>query len=255
MVKTMISKIRTNKKGSYIMEASISLPIFLIAVIVMSSIILMFACIEDANFIVATELRRGAAEAITTNTSLLIPGRIYDKVFEHSQVDRIDRLDYEYRVSRWNQDELIPFKIKMHMKTKNPLNLASEASYDVACVARAYVGKEREIDPMSAEEMMSQGDAVYIFPKSGKKYHAKGCSYLKAASQATILDKNLKNKYSACPLCHSKNASIGSLVYYFPAAGDVYHLPNCSALDRNYIEIEKKVALKRGYTACAKCGG
>lgn len=237
------------------METAISLPIFLIAVIVMSSIILMFSCIEDANFIVATELRRGAAEAVIGNQSLLIPGRIEDRIFEHSQVDEINVLDYEYRVKRWNQDELIPFKIKMHMQTKNPLNLASSANYDVACVARAYVGKEREIDPMSVAEMMSNGNAVYIFPASGKKYHSKGCSFLTAACQATILDSRLRNIYTSCPICHSKDAAIGTLVYYFPKAGESYHLPNCKALERNYIEVEKEVAIKRGYTPCAKCGG
>ena len=255
MVKDMISKMRINKRGTYIMEASISLPIFLIAVIVMSSIILFYACIEDANFIMATELRRAAAEAIGANTSLLVPGRIEDKMFDHSQVNNLKVLDYEYRVDRWNQDELIPIKIEMQMRTKNPLSLASKASYDVACVARAYVGKERENDPMSASEMMSAGDAVFIFPKSGTKYHSKGCSYLKAASQATVLDSSLKRKYSPCPLCHSKDARIGSLVYYFPVAGDSYHMPNCKALERNYIEIEKEVAEKRGYTPCSKCGG
>lgn len=251
----MISRMHINKKGTYIMEAAISLPIFLIAVIVVSSIILFFACIEDANFIVATELRRTAAESIAANTSVLLPGRVQNKMFTHSQVDKVSVLDYEYRTERWGQDELIPIKMEMHMHTKNPLELASSASYDVACVTRAYVGKERDNDPMSPEELMSAGDAVFIFPKSGKKYHSKGCTYLRAASKATVLDSGLKRKYSACPLCHSKNAAIGSLVYYFPSAGDAYHMPNCKALERNYIEIERVVAEERGYTPCAKCGG
>ena len=251
----MISKMRMNKQGSYLVEATISLPIYMIAVIVMASIILMYACIEDSNFIATTELRRGAAEAIATDTSALIPSRIESRIKEHTQVEKLNLLEYGYRTSRWNQDELILFKIKMSMATKNPLDLASKADYDVALVARAYVGKERTLDNMTEEEMMADGSAVYIFPKSGEKYHSKGCTYLRAASKATVLTNNLKHSYSACPLCHSKNASIGSLVYYFPAAGESYHLPSCGALQRNYIEIEKRVAVKRGYTACSKCGG
>jgi hypothetical protein len=53
-----------NKKGSYLTEAAIALPVFIIAVIVMNSVILMYACIEDCSFIAASELRRGAAEAV-----------------------------------------------------------------------------------------------------------------------------------------------------------------------------------------------
>lgn len=251
----MISKIHINKRGTYILESAISLPIFLIAVIVMSSIILMFACIEDANFILSAELRRGAAEAIISGQELLIPARIEKKLYEHSQVVELDIQDYGYRTKRWNQDELIPISIKMHMHTDNPLNLASSATYDLACVARAYVGKERDINPMSVSEMMSNGNAVFIFPKSGMKYHIKGCSFLKAACEATILDAKLKSRYSTCPLCHSRDAHIGALVYYFPVAGDAYHMPNCKALERNYIEVEKEVALERGYSPCKKCGG
>lgn len=251
----MISKIHINKKGNYILEAVITLPIFLIAVVVMCSIILMYACIEDANFIATTELRRAATEAISVNTSLLIPNRIKSRVKDHSQVESILTTDFGYRIERWGQDELIPITMKMKMSTRSPLNLASKSEYDVAAVARAYVGKERELDNMTEDEMNSNGDAVFIFPKSGEKYHAKGCSYLKAASKAAILDSSFKNKYSACPLCHSGNAYIGSLIYYFPRAGEDYHLPGCSALKKNYIEIEKKVAVKRGYKPCSKCGG
>ena len=68
MAKTMNLKTHINKKGSYIIEAAITLPVFLIALIVMSSIILMYACIEDCIFIAANELRRGAAEAIIADT-------------------------------------------------------------------------------------------------------------------------------------------------------------------------------------------
>ena len=62
-VKAMNLKMRTNKKGSYLVEAAIALPVFIIAVVVMSSVILMYACIEDCAFTAASEMRRGAAEA------------------------------------------------------------------------------------------------------------------------------------------------------------------------------------------------
>ena len=246
----------TNKRGSYILESSISLPIFMIAVIVMCSIILMFHCIEDANYIAATELRRAGAEAIYSNTSMLIPSRISKRIREHAQVDDIDLEDYVYRQNWLGQDEIISIKLRMKLKTKNPLDLASEADYDVAMITRAYVGKKRQIGNMTAEEMMNaNAKGVFIFPKRGEKYHSKGCGVLHAASKSTVLTAELKSRYSACPTCHSRKAALGSQVYYFPNDGEDYHLPGCPCLERNYIEIEKQVALDRGYTACSKCGG
>ncbi|HHW95590.1 MAG TPA: hypothetical protein GX736_06680 [Mogibacterium sp.] len=250
-------RIITNRKGSWILEAAISLPIFFIAVITMCSIILMYACIEDCNFIVGTELRRGAAEAIYANTSPAIPLRIIKRMKEnHTQIKRTYIKSYRYRASMIGQDELIGIKINVSLETKNPLGIASNADYDIAFVTRAYVGKIRETDKMNEEEMMSnESTSVYVFPKRGEKYHNRDCRFLKAASTSTVLSGKLKRKYKNCPLCKSGKASIGSRVYYFPAEGEAFHLANCSSLQKNYIEIDKKTAVKRGYTACQICGG
>lgn len=256
MVKNMSLKTAINKKGSYILEASISLPIFMIALVVVCSIFLMYQGIEEANFILGCELRRGAAEAIYLDSGAIIPPRLQADIRSaNSHIDDLTIKDYGYRVSRFGQDELIAIKYGMRMRTNSPLNIASEASYELGLVTRAYVGKERDLDNMSIEEMMADGSAVYIFPKRGEKYHSKGCSFLSAASRSTILTSELKTKYDTCPVCHSKKAAIGSLVYYFPQDGEAFHIPGCATLERNYIEIEKRVAVKRGYTACSKCGG
>ena len=67
--------------------------------------------------------------------------------------------------------------------------------------------------------------------------------------------KAIRAKYRPCPLCGSGRASSGARIYYFPSAGEAYHLSGCSALQRNYVEIDKKDAIERGYTPCSKCGG
>ena len=59
MIRT--SKEINNKRGSYIVEATLILPIFMIAIMVMSSIISAYSCIEDANYISANHLRKSAA--------------------------------------------------------------------------------------------------------------------------------------------------------------------------------------------------
>lgn len=246
----------TNKKGSYILESTIALPVFMIAIVVMSSIILMFSCIEDANFIMANEIRRSAAEAIVVDSSILLPERVENKITSnHSQVANISMMDYCYRAEKWNQDELILLKYQMLLETKSPLNLASRASYDVSLVTRAYVGKERVLDNMSEEEMNADASPVYIFPKRGEKYHSRDCRVLTLSIKSGILNGDIKGKYKACSVCHSKKAEPGSKVYYFPDDGEAYHVEGCPVLERNYIEVEKRVAVKRGYTACSKCGG
>ena len=250
-------KMRTNKKGSYIIEAAITLPIFLIAVIVMSSVILMYACIEDCNFIAANELRRGAAEAVIADTSIAIPYRIRKEIEKkHSQVKSAKLTDAGLRTERWGTDELLAVGYTLRFRTNNPLGINAAADYDLSLVTRAYVGRERDEGNMSAEEFADEDSMpVYIFPKRGEKYHSEGCAFLRAASRSGTLTASIKKHYKSCPVCHSGRADTGSLIYYFPAAGEDYHLPGCVSLQRNYIETEKSVAIERGYTACSKCGG
>jgi hypothetical protein len=104
----MYLKMRTNKRGSYILESAISLPVFIIAVMVMSSVILMYACIEDCNFIAANELRRGAAECAIADTSISVPYRLKKEIQgKHSKVASMRLTDSGIRTERWGVDELI----------------------------------------------------------------------------------------------------------------------------------------------------
>ena len=251
-LKTLISK-----KGSYLVEAVISLPIFIMAVMVMSSVILMYACIEDCNFIAANELRLGAAEAVIADTSIAVPYRIRKEIKDkYSRIRSATLLDAGYRTERWGVDELIAVNYRLTLGTPNPLGIKARADYELSLVTRAYVGRERNEGNMGADEFMDNGTTpVFIFPKRGEKYHSKTCGFLKAASRSGALTSAIKKKYRSCPLCKSGRAKQGALIYYFPSAGDDYHLPGCPALQRNYIEIEKRVAIERGYTACSKCGG
>ena len=58
--------------------------------------------------------------------------------------------DIGYRVTRWDTDELIAVSVLMKMKSKNPIAVLSEAEYEISMVTRAYVGRFRGDDPMSA---------------------------------------------------------------------------------------------------------
>lgn len=252
----MYLKMRINKRGSYILESAIALPIFIIAVMVMSSVILMYACIEDCNFIAANELRRGAAEAAVADTSLAVPYRIRREIeSKHSQIQSARLTDAAFRTERWGVDDLIAVSYRLTLGMPNPLGIRARADYELSLVTRAYVGRERDGDGMSAGEFAGDGDPVFIFPKRGERYHSRGCRFLMAASRSSALTTSIRNRYKSCPLCRSGGTELGALIYYFPAAGEDYHLPGCPSLQRNYIETDRRDAVERGYTACRTCGG
>ncbi len=239
------------------MESAVVLPIFMVSMLVLSAIVLYYACIEDANYIMATELRKAAIEATMTKTQPLVPAAVESRIEDNHPIVKSQRVkEYGFRKSRDGLDELIYLKLELTMKSNNPMGFLTTARYDASLMTRAYVGLERDADPMSEAEFRNEVvDGVYIFPQDGERYHNKNCSYVHAESKVVTLTDELRKKYSGCAVCKSKSAKTGSSVYIFPNYGENYHLKGCGVLRRRKIEVEKKVAVTRGYTPCSKCGG
>ena len=55
-------KLPLNKKGSYLVEGALCLPLFIVFVVVLLSVILMYAAIENGYYCTADEMRRAMME-------------------------------------------------------------------------------------------------------------------------------------------------------------------------------------------------
>ncbi|MCI7123543.1 MAG: hypothetical protein SPG71_03380 [Clostridia bacterium] len=245
------------RRGSYVVEAAITLPVLLIAMIVLSSIVLYYSCIEDAAFITATEFRKGSIEAVVSEGQPLIPLEVAERTRDnHPILDSHRILEYGFRKNRNGLNELIYLNLELDMKTRNPLGILSQSRYDSALMTRAYVGQVRNCKAMTEAEFRNElADGVFIFPQDGEKYHNKNCTFVRSETKAVALTESVKRKYTGCRVCRSKEAASGTRVYVFPEYGSRYHLPGCRVLERRCIEIEKDVAKERKYTPCSKCGG
>ena len=130
MIRT--SKEINNKRGSYIVEATLILPIFMIAIMVMSSIISAYSCIEDANYISANHLRKSAAVASKVNIFQLVPNQIHNELnLNHSQIDGFAVNSTSYRKNAFGIDEVISIDADLRLNTKNPIGFKQKQSIDL----------------------------------------------------------------------------------------------------------------------------
>ena len=104
-------------------------------------------------------------------------------------------------------------------------------------------------------EKDDDGVTVWIFPRSGERYHDRMCWYIENNPHEVLLDKNIRVRYDPCKLCKPAGCKDGTLVYCFVSSGKVYHIGECTIIDRYVIEVSKEDAEKQGYTPCSKCGG
>ena len=96
---------------------------------------------------------------------------------------------------------------------------------------------------------------VFVFPKRGERYHIAGCPVLKNGAVQTVLSKALRKRLKGCTLCHAADLPDGAPVYMYSDASGTYHRKSCSIVTKCFISMPRSEAVERGYTPCMICGG
>lgn len=248
--------LKNTKTGSYIVESVIVVPIFIMAVLMLMSIVPIIATCENVNFAVADEMHLECAKTSFRKNPAALPIVVKHRVRDENQKMNWYRTSfYRYLYNEKGIEDLITLEFHVNFKEKNPLGLFSSVDYKGRVTARAFTGKLHDSAPDKGEAVEEEENIVYIFPEWGKRYHGKNCGYVKANCQMVYLSQDTKNKYSPCKLCEAKTAQVGSPVFCFWSSGEVYHLSECRTVDKYYIETKKREAVEKGYTPCSKCRG
>lgn len=250
--------LKNTKKGSYIVESVIVIPIFIMAVVMLMSIIPIIATCENVNYAVADETHLECIKTAFRKNAAALPAAVKHRIYKENQnLNTYQTSFYRYLYTAKGIDHLISLDFHVNFQEKNPLGLFSSVTYNGKITARAFSGHLQKEAPAEKKEFEEEKEShiVYIFPEWGKRYHNRSCTYVKSNCQMVYLSQDTKKEYTPCKLCEAKDALVGSPVFCFRASGEVYHLSGCRTIDKYYIEIEKEEAEKKGYTPCYKCGG
>lgn len=248
------------------MEAAIFLPIFIIGVLTFAYLI-KFMSVEEAVFhsfadearVLSAEaganpLESGADLASAHLFELKLKERIYDengKDVSSVDIDQFLLLNYINGMSG-----MITMDLNYDVNIRLPIPFYEKLPVSESLLFRAFIGKEERLDPLPFEEMekVKKSDLVWIFPRAGERYHGENCTYIKSEPKQLVMSDQVRRKYKPCGICDSRDLPEGSLVYCF-TTGQSYHAGSCPTVDKYVISIEKEEAVKKGYTACSKCGG
>ena len=248
----------TDRRGYITLEASIVLPVFILAILALGFYIRVFAIMENVTYCMLDEVSLISSRAYAVKSVPLFEEKLKKRISadEDGINDlKISRMRYLY--SDMNKDDLIFVKADYTAEVSLPVDMdhVFDLSSQVKC--RGFTGKYDIGIPMSFEEMETDGvwDPVWVFPLDGEKYHKETCTYVVANAKKSVLTNKLKKQYGPCELCKAENASMGSYIYYFAENGVVYHTEDCRQVKRYTIEINRDEAIGKGYIPCSKCGG
>jgi hypothetical protein len=251
-----IAMIRSTK-GFYTLEATIFLPLVILAVLSLGYFIKVEGTWENVYHGAIDECSLSASKAYGSEP-LSISSKIKNRVTSDNPDVKGVSVDKRSLTGIMSGDSHInAYSIRGELDLNFPLGFEYSFALNGGIKYRNFVGKTTSGTPLGSDGLSSDvsQEPVYVFPYSGEKYHGENCTYVKATATKQILNTSLKSRYSSCGLCHSGNASTGSIVYCFKSEDSAYHIGSCKSLNRRTMVIDKKEATKKGYTACSKCGG
>ena len=245
---------RMGKKGSYLVEAAIIMPLFILAVLMMISAIPALSTAENMAFSICDELRLESAKAAFAGEPVTMKLRIKTRVSrENPKAENFRFTSCRYQYRKQKIDDLITVKYRFSYDGNDIQSLFQSSPFTGKMTVRAFTGKIHKKAPVMPTE--TNDKTVYIFPQWGMRYHRKSCTYVTGSCQMVYLTTQIQNQYQSCKLCNAKSAQIGSPVFCFTKYGEAYHVAGCSTIKRYYVTMEQHKAESQGYTPCSKCGG
>lgn len=235
-------------------EATLVLPIFLFAMILISYLGLLAKCQDEVQWAMTRVAREASAEYGASGSTVL-EGRAYyqTKLNSYLEVKGLAVSLLESRLFQENDeiDLIAVYQVKL------PFHLLPDGTcrFRQRVHTRAFTGVEQR-----TEKEEQEGTVVYV-TETGRVYHRRrDCTYLKLSiSQMKYADiSNLRNesggKYKSCERCVRDTELSAGREVWITNFGDRYHITrSCSGIKRSIKEITLSKAGKR--TPCSKCGG
>ncbi len=245
---------RMGKKGSYLVEAAIIMPIFILAVLMMISAVPALSTAENVFFSMSDELYLESAKVPFAAEASTMKLRMKKRIAEENlKLSAFEITACKYRYRKQNIDDLITVKYRFSYDGNDLQRIFRSAGFTGSITVRAFTGT---IHKRAPEGKGKEDDKiVYVFPQWGMRYHQKNCTYVTGSCQMVYLTEQIQKQYKSCKLCYARSAQIGSPVFCFVKYGEAYHVAGCSTVKKYYVTMGQHKAEGQGYSPCSKCGG
>jgi hypothetical protein len=223
------------RRGSMLTEGAVFLPVYIIAVVTL--IYLVRICWTDV-LVFSTVENQVREASVGVNLNMFQETR---SALNSAGADG---------------SRLKIYSIPSDVSAKLPVSIRKNIVLENELVYRQWTGMSIDGEAFGYDRMEidETGNTVYVFPRSGGRYHGRTCRYVNSYDVESVLSQEIKTKYSRCPLCTDGSEHIGNTVYIFQY-GRSYHNADCDSVDKYVIEIDKADAVIKGYSECSVCGG
>ena len=253
-----IMNMRKSTKGFYTLEASLFLPLVILAVITLGYFMRVEGSWEKCVHGAIDESMLAASKSYDSINAFSAPTSISKRI--NDDVPNLTSMQLKNLKVMYDDgyiDSITSYRICASIDLQMPVGFSRTFELDQKIKYRGFVGVKNTGNGMGPEllETHEVQNPVWIFPHSGEKYHGKTCTFVKATAEPKVLTSQIKKEYKTCNTCDSADIQIGSIVFCFAGEDTAYHKGSCGTIVKHTTVIDKSEAIKRGLGACSKCGG
>jgi hypothetical protein len=243
------------KRGYFTLEAAVFLPVFILSVLTLGYFIKGAAGTGNIIHAACDEARILCSRAYVMQTPIALQMRLPARICADDANVTWARVKEMRYMSSYEDRGLISFAVDARIRLRLPLAKGREIRTTERFLCRAWIGRTQTVQGMGFDSIAGEDGTVYVFPDRGTRYHGKHCTFVANEPIQMMLNSQVKEMYKPCEACDPGTMSNGSLIYCYPAYGEVYHRGGCRQVDKYIVPMTRRQAEEKGYTPCSKCGG
>ena len=225
-----------DQKGGYVVEASVTLPLVILAIATIASLISVEQTKESIYHSASEELRYSMIASYSVRDEIALPIRLEHRLKEEHKGDKVTMYVKGFYVdsNEGDTNDLIKFFVYHKTDLNFPLSFGRTHDGIYKFAGRKFTGDNMKKKSLGFEALESVGERniVYVFPQSGEKYHQEQCRYLIPQTDQVALSPMVMIRYKPCNLCKHMRTGFGNTVYIFPEYGNAYHYRDCPTVKK-----------------------
>lgn len=204
-------KIVHDRKGSYLVEASMTLPVLILCICAMALLIHVIAICENIGFSTAEEMHKICLDAYNDIKPASVQAlHLRQKILkENPRITKFTVKKFRYLYEENGISDLIRLQTEADFTVENPVGIRGKINFQETLVARGFTGKQENGKNLSAEDFARNENSqkVWIFPKYGLRYHKASCRYVRdysggAEYQMELEAEDAKSRgFTPCTIC------------------------------------------------------
>lgn len=170
------------RRGSYLVEASLTLPVFILGVIALAMIVNLIAVCETICYVMSRELK----EHQIVNAGILNTVSLCRTIENGVKEQHPNLMEFHVKKTRsgvqsGGMTDLIAVTSQADFQVLFQAGIGGAASFEQKLMARSFTGAEQEVNQLDTADFTQNRSAqsVLVYPKYGQRFHVESCAIVR----------------------------------------------------------------------------